>query len=53
MVVNTPIRHFRIDDELWSAATSKAAAEGRSLAEVVREFLVKWVDRPISVYRRR
>jgi hypothetical protein len=42
----TPLRHMRIDDELWSAAMAKAEIEGRSVSEVVRELLERWVKRP-------
>lgn len=39
----TPLRAFRIPDELYSAAKAKAEAEGRSLSEVVRSLLDRYV----------
>lgn len=42
----TPLRALRVDDELWEAAQAKADAEGRSVSEVVRELLQRWVKRP-------
>jgi len=41
----TPLRAIRIDDELWFAALEAAEAEGRSLSDVVRELLARWVKR--------
>jgi hypothetical protein len=40
------IRNVRVPDELWEAAKSKAAAEGRSVSEVVRDYLKRWVAQP-------
>ena len=31
----TPLRNFRIPDDLWDAARAKARAEGRTLTDVV------------------
>jgi predicted DNA-binding protein len=39
----TPIRGFRIPDELYRAAQAKAADEGRTLTDVVREFLENYI----------
>jgi hypothetical protein len=39
----TKIRGFRIPDELYGAAQTKAMAEGRDVSEVVRELLTTWV----------
>jgi predicted DNA-binding protein len=39
----TPIRGFRIPDELYRAAQTKATEEGRTLTDVVREFLERYV----------
>jgi hypothetical protein len=39
----TKIRGFRIPDELYGAAQTKAIAEGRDVSEVVRELLTAWV----------
>ena len=35
----TPLQNIRVDRELWSSALAKARAEGRTLSEVIREFL--------------
>lgn len=42
----TTLRNIRVDDELWQAVQAKAEAEGRSVSEVVRELLARWVKRP-------
>jgi predicted HicB family RNase H-like nuclease len=42
----TTLRNVRIPDELWDAALRKAGEEGRSVSEVVREHLERWVTRP-------
>ena len=42
----TPLRALRLDDELWRAVQAKAAVEERSVSEVVRELLGRWVARP-------
>lgn len=39
----TPLRNFRIPDELYEAAKAKAAEDGRNLSDVVREALEKYV----------
>jgi len=39
----TPTRVFRISDELYTAAKAKAEAEGRTLSDVVREALTRFV----------
>lgn len=41
----TTLRNIRVDDDLWQAAQAKAEAEGRSVSEVVRELLARWVKR--------
>lgn len=41
----TPLRSVRIADELWHAAQQKAEAEGRTVSDVVREALEKYVAR--------
>lgn len=38
-----PLRNIRVDDELWEAVADKAAVEGRTASEVVRELLTAWV----------
>jgi hypothetical protein len=39
----TPLRSLRIDDALWSAALDKARSQGRTLSEVIREWLREYV----------
>jgi hypothetical protein len=39
----TPIRGVRIPDDLWRSAQDKAAAEGTTVSEVVRDCLARWV----------
>lgn len=39
----TPQRTIRLDDELWIAARSKAASEGRTVSDVVREALEAYI----------
>lgn len=46
MPPGTTLRNIRVDDELWRAAQAKAEAEHRSVSEVVRELLARWVKRP-------
>jgi predicted DNA-binding protein len=40
----TPIRGFRIPSDLYHAAMAKAESEGRTLTDVVREALQRYVD---------
>lgn len=40
----TPQWTMRLEPELKARAIAKANAEGRTLAEVVREFVQSWVD---------
>lgn len=40
----TPLRGFRIPEKLYAEAKAKAEAEGRSLSDVVRDLLRRWVD---------
>lgn len=40
----TPHRGVRVSDEVWKKATEKAAKEGRSVSDVVRECLDKYTD---------
>lgn len=42
----TPLWALRLERELKERATEKARSEGRSLSEVVREFLETWVEEP-------
>lgn len=39
----TPQRTIRLDDELWTAARAKAASEGRTVSDVVREALEAYI----------
>jgi predicted GIY-YIG superfamily endonuclease len=41
----TVVRKFRADDDLWQAAKEKAAAEGRSLTDVILGDLHRYVTR--------
>jgi hypothetical protein len=36
------VRHIPLHDDLWQAAKEKAASEGRSVSEVIRDFLSGW-----------
>lgn len=40
------LRSVRVEAYIWDAAVAKAKAEDRSLSEVVRELLAKWVTKP-------
>ncbi|WP_213816205.1 ribbon-helix-helix protein, CopG family [Glaciihabitans sp. dw_435] len=40
----TPARSFRIPEDLYRAAQEKAIAEGRTVTDVVREALERYVD---------
>ncbi|GLK17317.1 putative HicB family RNase H-like nuclease [Herbiconiux flava] len=39
----TPMRGFRIPTDLYKAAQAKAASEGRSVTDIVREALASYV----------
>lgn len=39
----TPLRSFRIPDDLWAAAQAKAGAKGESVSDVVRRSLERYV----------
>lgn len=39
----TPQRAVRIDDELWKAAQEKARREGRTVSDVIRDRLRRYV----------
>lgn len=41
----TPLRNIRVPDELWDAAKKEAAAEGRSLTDVILGDLHRYVTR--------
>jgi hypothetical protein len=42
----TPVRNLRVPDDVWRAAQEKAAAEGRSLTEVIVTYLRRYVSTP-------
>ncbi len=42
----TPLRSFRIPDEVYKAAQAKAATRGESVSDVVRRALERYVRRP-------
>jgi hypothetical protein len=39
----TPTRNVRVDDELWQAALDKARAEDRTISDVIRAALRRYV----------
>lgn len=41
----TPIRNVRVPQELWDAAKREAAAEGRTLTDVINADLHRYVSR--------
>lgn len=40
--VGVKVRHIPLHEDLWKAAKAKAASEGRSVSEVIREFLCEY-----------
>lgn len=40
----TKIRGIRIPDDLWEAVQEKAAEQGRTASDVVRDLLAAWVQ---------
>jgi len=44
-MAKTTIRGIRIPDELWAQAQAKAESEGRSVSDVLRTYLERWVRR--------
>jgi hypothetical protein len=40
----TPVRHIRIDTELWEAAKTKAASRRESVPDVIRRALLAYVE---------
>ncbi|MCS5716749.1 hypothetical protein N1027_01210 [Herbiconiux sp. CPCC 205763] len=40
----TPVKGFRIPVDLYDAALAKAQSEGRTLTDVVREALHRYID---------
>lgn len=43
MSKGTKIRGVRIDDDLWQRATERAAENGKSVSDVIRELLREFV----------
>lgn len=41
----TPVKSFRIPEDVYRAALAKAAAEDRSLADVIVEYLEHYIGR--------
>ena len=39
----TPHRTIRVEDDLWRAAQDKARAEGRTVSDVIRDRLKRYV----------
>lgn len=44
--VTTPVRNVRVAEGLWRAAQAKAAAEGRTLTDVIVTALHRYVSTP-------
>ncbi len=44
----TPMRGFRIPTDLYLAAKGKAETEGRTVTDVVRDALRRYVDSEVS-----
>lgn len=42
----TPKRHVRVPDGLWDAVKEKAAAEGRTITDVILAALQRYVSTP-------
>lgn len=40
----TPHRTFRSPDEIWNAAQAKAVIEGRTMTDVLNEFLKNYIS---------
>jgi len=40
---HTPVRTFRIDDELWRQALARAAEAGTTVSDVIRAALERYV----------
>ncbi|MGH1563094.1 ribbon-helix-helix protein, CopG family [Mumia sp. DW29H23] len=48
----TPIRAFRIPDDLFESAREIADRRGESLSDVVRDLLERWVAEHVNDERR-
>jgi hypothetical protein len=42
----TPVRGIRVDEGLWRAAQEKAAAEGRTMTDVIVAYLKRYASTP-------
>lgn len=42
----TPVRNLRVADDLWHALQEKAAAEGRTVTEVLTTYIKRYVSSP-------
>lgn len=42
----TPRRTIRVPDEVWDPAEQRAAAEGRTVVDAIREFLIRYGQHP-------
>jgi len=42
----TPVRNVRVPDGLWEAAKKRAAAEGRTITDVIVSALHRYVSAP-------
>lgn len=42
---HTPTHPIRVERDLWQTALAKARSEGRTLSEVIREWLRAYVGR--------
>lgn len=43
-MVATPVRHIRIDNELWDQAQAKAKRRRETVAAVIRRALLEYVE---------
>lgn len=42
----TPVRNLRVVDEVWKPALDRAQADGRTITEVITQFLRWWLRIP-------
>lgn len=49
LMANTPLRSFRISDEIYNAAKDQAEADGVSVTEVVVQMLKTYGERGTNV----
>ncbi len=42
----TPVRNVRVPEQIWRAAQEKAAAEGRTMTDVIVAYLKRYVSTP-------